>query len=145
MTTRRPHDLAARAAEILGNDDSLLTAAHARLGERVHAAVILDVDAGILSALLPHRNAEQLLLAVTDDDVYLLECQRRTLAPKVGGVRHRVARTNLIVGWQRRRVSITAELSCPEQQLHIVATARPGPSAERVIGLLMNSELERYA
>ena len=145
MTTRRPHRLAARAAAILGNDDALLTAARARLGERVHAAVILDVGAGILSALLPRRSAEQLLLAVTDDDIYLLECQRRTLAPKVGGVRHRVPRASLVATWKRRRVAITAELSCPDQQLHIVATTRPGPSADRVIGLLMNSELERYA
>ena len=114
MTTRRPHRLAARAAAILGNDDALLTAARARLGERVHAAVILDVGAGILSALLPRRSAEQLLLAVTDDDIYLLECQRRTLAPKVGGVRHRVPRASLVATWKRRRVAITAELSCPE-------------------------------
>jgi hypothetical protein len=144
MTTRRPHPLARRAAAIVGNDDTLLEAAQARLGERVHAAVILDVGAGTLHALLPRRRAEQLLLAVTDDDVYLLACRRRTLAPMLGAVRHRVARESLIATWQRQRLAITAELSCPDQQLHIVATTRPGPSADRVIGLLMNSELERY-
>jgi hypothetical protein len=145
MTTHHPHPLARRAAAIVGNDDTLRAAAQARLGERVHAAVILDVGAGALHALLPRRGAERLLLAVTDDDVYLLECRRRTLAPRLGGVRHRVARASLIATWQRRRLAIRAELSCPAQQLHIVATARLGPSADRVIGLLMNSELERYA
>ena len=59
MTTRRPHRLARRAAAILGNDDTLLTAAQARLGERVHAAVILDVGAGTLrrAASAPPRRA----------------------------------------------------------------------------------------
>ena len=135
----------ARAAAILGNDDALLTAARARLGERVHAAVILDVGAGILSALLPRRTLSS---CCSPSPTTTSTCwsasgarSRRRSAGSATAYREPAS----IATWKRRRVAITAELSCPDQQLHIVATTRPGPSADRVIGLLMNSELERYA
>lgn len=145
MSARRPHRLARAAAAIVGSDDALRAAIGARVGERVDAAVILDVDAGALEVLLPRRHTHQLLLAVGDEHVWLLDCRRRTLAERPGAVRHRVPRTELLVTSRRRRLDVHVELSWPAGGLFIAAGARRGPATDHVIGLLLADDLERHA
>ena len=145
VSARRAHRLARAAAAIVGSDDALRAAVGARVGERVDAAVILDVDAGALEVLLPRRHTAQLLLAVGDEHVWLLDCRRRTLAERPGAVRHRVPRSELLVTSRRRRLDVHVELSWPAGELFIAAGAQRGPATDRVIGLLLADDLERHA
>jgi hypothetical protein len=82
-------------------------------------------------------------MAITDLDVYLLDCRRTTLGPRVGGVVDHLPRMGLVSHWQHRRLDIRAELSWPESHVYLTARARPGEQTDRAIGLLMSSELER--
>jgi hypothetical protein len=131
------------AAALAGSDDWLLEVAQARIGRPVHAATVLAVGAGPLSGLRAGR-AEHVVLAVTDEHVYLLDYRRRTLGPRVGGVLSHLPRSGLVAQWQRRRLGVRAELSWPEEHVFLTANARPGPQTDLAIGLLMGSELERY-
>ena len=144
MTPARQQRFARVAGAIVGTDETLLNATQARIGRHVHAATILQLGTRTIDALLPRRDSEQILLAITDEHVYLLECQRRTLAPQIGAVLEHLPRNGLVATWKRRRLNVKAELSWPEQHVFISATARPGAHTDHVIGLLMGSELERY-
>ena len=121
---------------------SLADAAQARIGRPVHAAIVLELGARGPAALLGGRS-EPVVLAITDLDVYLLDCRRTTLGPRVGGVVDHLPRMGLVSQWQHRRLDIKAELSWPEAHVYLTATTRPGEQTDRAIGLLMSSELER--
>jgi hypothetical protein len=121
---------------------SLADAAAARIGRPVHAAIVLELGARGPAALLGGRS-EPMVLAITDLDVYLLDCRRTTLGPRVGGVVDHLPRMGLVSQWQHRRLDVKAELSWPEAHVYLTARARPGEQTDRAIGLLMSSELER--
>ena len=121
---------------------SLTEAAQARIGCRVHAAIVLELGPRGPAALLGTRS-EPVLMAITDGDVYLLDCRRTTLGPRVGGVVDHLPRTGLVSQWKRRRLDVRAELSWPHAHVYLTATTRPGPQTDLAIGLLMSSELER--
>jgi hypothetical protein len=127
---------------LLGAQTSLADAAQARIGRPVHAAIVLELGARGPNALLGAR-AERVLLAVTDIDVYLLDCWRTTLGPRVGGVIDHLPRTGLVSQWHHRRLDVKAELSWPEAHVYLTARARRGRQTDHAIGLLMGSELER--
>lgn len=127
---------------LLPSRRSLADAAQARIGHRVHAAIVLEPGRGGALALLGRR-VEPVLLAITETDVYLLNCRRTTFGPRVGGVCDHLPRTGLVSQWQRRRLAVTAELSWPDEHVYLTARTRPGPQTDLVIGLLMSSELER--
>jgi len=132
------------AGALAGSDEWLLQVVQSRIGRPVHAATVLSVGAGALRGLIAGR-AEHLVLAVTDEHVYLLDYRRRTLAPRVGGVIGHLPRAGLVAQWQRRRLDVKAELSWPEEHVFLTGRARLGAQTDRAIGLLMGSELERYA
>jgi hypothetical protein len=131
------------AGALAGSDDWLLQVTQARIGRPVHAATVLAVGAGALRGLIAGR-PEHLVLAVTDEHVYLLEYRRRTFAPRVGGVVTHLPRSGLVAQWQRRPLDVKAELSWPDEHVFLTGRARPGAQTDRAIGLLMGSELERY-
>jgi hypothetical protein len=122
---------------------SLAEAAEARIGQRVHAAIVLEL--GRRSALAPLGRSQPVLLAITDVDVYLLDCRSTTLGPRVGGVIDHLPRTELVSHWHVRRVDVKAELSWPDAHVYFTARARHGPQTDLAIGLLMSSEFERGA
>jgi hypothetical protein len=122
---------------------SLADAAQARIGRPVHAAIVLELGARRPAALLGGRS-DPMVLAITDLDVYLLECRRTTLGPRVGGVVDHLPRMGLVSQWEHRRLDVKAELSWPEVHVYLTARARPGEQTDRAIGLLMSSELERH-
>jgi hypothetical protein len=127
---------------LLGAPASLAEAAQARIGLPVHAAIVLELGARRPTSLMGTRS-ERVLLAVTDSDVYLLDCRRTTLGPRVGGVIDHLPRTGLVSQWQHRRLDVKAELSWPESHVYLIARARRGEQTDRAIGLLMTSELDR--
>jgi hypothetical protein len=134
----RPRDAIARARA----RGSLAEAAQARIGRRVHVAIVLELGARGSAGLLRARG-EPMLLAITDTDVYLLDCRRTTFGLRVGGVLDHLPRTGLVSQWRQRRLAVTAELSWPEAHVYLTARTRSGPDTDRAIGLLMSSELER--
>ena len=136
--SRRQMPLALRAPM------SLADAAQARIGRPVHAAIVLDIGARGPSVLLGGRS-EQVVLAITDLDVYLLDCRRTTLGPRVGGVVDHLPRTGLVSQWHHRRLQVKAELSWPEAHVYLTARARPGQQTDHAIGLLMSSQFDRGA
>lgn len=121
---------------------SLADAAQARIGRPVHAAIALELGARGPTALLGARS-EQMLLAITDLDVYLLDCRRTTLGPRVGGVIDHLPRAGLVSRWHHRRLAVKAELSWPEAHVYLTGRARPGQQTDHAIGLLMSSEFDR--
>ena len=143
MPRGRNERVARLAGALAGSDDWLLHSSQARIGRPVHAATVLTVGAGALRGVLGGRS-EHLVLAVTDEHVYLLDYRSRTFAPRVGGVVGHLPRTGLVAQWQRRRLAVKAELSWPEEHVFVTGRARPGAQTDRAIGLLMGSELERY-
>jgi hypothetical protein len=134
--SRRQMPLALRAPM------SLADAAQARIGRPVHAAIVLDIGARGPTVLLGGRS-EQVVLAITDLDVYLLACRRTTLGPRVGGVVDHLPRTGLVSQWHHRRLQVKAELSWPEAHVYLTARARPGQQTDHAIGLLMSSQFDR--
>jgi hypothetical protein len=144
MPGARNERLARIVGALAGSDEWLLQVAQARIGRPVHAALVLSVGAGAPRALATGCR-EHLVLAVSDEHVYLLDYRQRTFAPRVGGVVAHLPRSGLVAHWQRRRLGMTAELSWPEEHVFVAARARPGPQTDLAIGLLMSSELERYA
>jgi hypothetical protein len=143
MARARNERVARIAGALAGSDDWLLEASQARIGRPVHAATVLTVGAGVLRGLLGAQS-EQLVLAVCDEHVYLLDYRARTFAPRVGGVVTHLPRTGLVAQWQRRGLDVKAELSWPEEHVFVTGRARPGAQTDLAIGLLMGSELERY-
>jgi hypothetical protein len=135
---RLPH----AADSFLRSRMSLAEAAQARIGRRVHAAIVLELGVRGPAALLGGRSAP-MLMAITDDHVYLLHCRRTTLGPRVGGVVDHLPRDELVSHWQRRRMDVKAHLSWPEAHVYLTATTRPGPQTDLAIGLLLSSEFER--
>ena len=121
---------------------SLADAAQARIGRPVHAAIVLELGARRPAALLGARS-EPMVLAITDLDVYLLDCRRTTFGPRVGGVVDHLPRMGLVSQWHHRRLQVKAELSWPEAHVYLTARARPGQQTDRAIGLLMSSQFER--
>lgn len=121
---------------------SLAEAAQARIGRPVHAAIVLDLGARGPAALLGGRS-DPMVMAITDLDVYLLDCRRTTLGPRVGGVVDHLPRVGLVSQWHHRRLEVKAELSWPESHVYLTARTRPGEQTDRAIGLLMSSELHR--
>ena len=120
---------------------SLADAAQARIGRPVHAAIVLEL--GTRGPALLRARGEPVVLAITDLDVYLLDCRRTTLGPRVGGVVDHLPRMGLVSQWHHRRLDVKAELSWPEAHVYLTARTRPGEQTDRAIGLLMSSELER--
>jgi hypothetical protein len=130
------------AAALHRSRRSLAETAQARIGRPVHAAIVLELGARGPAALLGGRG-EPVVMAITDLDVYLLDCRRTTLGPRVGGVVDHLPRMGLVSQWHHRRLDIKAELSWPESHVYLIARARPGEQTDRAIGLLMSSELDR--
>jgi hypothetical protein len=120
---------------------SLSDAAQARIGRPVHAAIVLEL--GRRGPVLLGARREPMVLAITDLDVYLLDCRRTTLGPRVGGVVDHLPRVGLVSQWEHRRLDVKAELSWPEAHVYLTARTRPGQQTDRAIGLLLSSELER--
>jgi hypothetical protein len=127
---------------LLGSRLSLADAAQARIGRPVLAAIVLELGNRGPGALLGARG-ETIVLAITDLDVYLLDCRRTTLGPRVGGVFDHLPRMGLVSRWHHRRLDVKAELSWPEAHVYLTARTRPSQQTDRAIGLLMSSEFDR--
>jgi hypothetical protein len=123
-----------------GSQEWLLDNGRAIIGRAVHSATVLAVDGGPLGAAA--RHGELLVVAITDDEVYLLDYRARTVAPSVGAIVRHLPRSGVVVQWRRRLLDVKIELSWPDQHVFLSGGASPGSQTDRVLGQLMSSELE---
>lgn len=133
--------LARIASPTRGPGEWLLDNARVRVGRDVRGATVLALDGGPLGAAA--RRGEQLVIAITDDEVYLLDYRARTLAPSLGAVVRRLPRKGVVVQWRRRVLDIEVELWWPERNVFLTGKACLGSRTDRVLGQLMSSELEQ--
>jgi hypothetical protein len=107
--------------------------AERRIGRPVHVAVPLLVDRRPGAPV-------RLLVALSDDTVYLLELRG---SRNVGGVTAALPRTELVAHFHRRLRRLRAELSWPDRQAFIAGRLTPGAAADELIGLVTADELEQ--
>jgi hypothetical protein len=119
----------------------LLENARSRIGRDVQSAAVIVVDDGPLGAAA--WRGERLVIAVTDDEVYLLDYRPRTFTPSLGCVVRQLPRSGVLVRWRRRLVDIKVEFSWPKQHVFLTGTACLDAQTDRVLGQLMSSELEQ--
>lgn len=86
------------------------------------------------------------VLALTGEDLYLLDCWSTRAGSRVGGVRLCVPRVGLMVTWQRGLFRLKAELwtawTRDYNHTFIGGWTRPSAEAERLFGLLTAGEFE---
>jgi hypothetical protein len=126
-----------------GSHDWLLENARSRIGRDVHGATVLVIDSGLFGAAT--RPGQRLVIAITDDDVYLLVYRARTLAPSLGGVVRHLPRAGVVVQWRHCLLNVNVELAWPAQHVFLTGQACPGSQTDSVLGQLMSSELDRSA
>jgi hypothetical protein len=119
----------------------LLENARSRIGRDVQSAAVILVDDGPLGAAA--WRGERLVIAITDDEVYLLDYRARTFTPSFGSVVRQLPRSGVLVQWRRRVLDIRVELSWPKQHVFLTGTACLDSQTDRVLGQLMSSEFEQ--
>lgn len=113
-----------------------------RVGAPVLAAIpfTLTEDGG--GSTCPMR----CVLALTGEDLYLLDCRSTLLSSRVVGVRWRVPRVGLMATWQRGLFRLKAEMwtawTRDYNHMFIGGWTRPTSEAERLFGLLTTGEFE---
>jgi hypothetical protein len=128
--------------------DTLATACERRLGRIVHVASIFDLHriscpAGSLKTRKPPR----VVLALTDEDIWLIELHHWVVGFCVGAVMGRFPRRGLVAHWRHRRWAWPAvwksELSWPDSAIYVEGALIGGEDADRIMGLLAFDELHR--
>jgi hypothetical protein len=120
---------------------SLANGTQSRIGLPVLAAVPLTVTRTGFDEW--QRKGDVLVLALTAEQVYLLELYGSLLRSRVGGVVDSLPREGLVLSWDRRWMRIRAELSWPDLPAYIAGWTRPGPEADKLFGLLTTDAFER--
>jgi hypothetical protein len=119
-----------------------------RLGQIVHAAATLDLRRFSCPAgSLKPRKAERMVVALTDEEVWLLELRYRVMGFMVGVPLCQLPRRVLVANWRRRRfrwpAAWQAEFCWPYQAVFIEGDLVDAEDAERIMGLLTADELDR--
>lgn len=112
--------------------------AQERIGQHVLAAVPFIVTNEAVGQVTR-------VLAVTDEDVYLLGGRHTSFGTFVHGVVERLPRTGLVVRWRPGPFRLRADLSWPRlapMPVYLRGWTRPSPNAERLFGLLMVGAFE---
>jgi hypothetical protein len=119
-----------------------------RLGQIVHLAATLELRRFSCPAgSLKPRKAERMVVALTDEEFWLLELRYRMFGLTVGAPLCQLPRPVLVANWRRRRFCWPAvwqaEFSWPYLATFIEGDLVNGEDAERLMGLLAADELDR--
>ena len=126
-------------------EESLALACERRLGQVVLAASTLNVHRVVSPAgNLRPRHPLRLALAMTDEDLWLLEFRYWIVGFDVGAVLCRFPRRGLVGQWCHRwwgwPAVWKAELSWPALATYVVGSLLWGDDADRIMGLLAADE-----
>jgi hypothetical protein len=126
------------AAAAIARRPSLCVKARSRIGRPV-------VAAGVLHTRPRQRRRDarmQLLVAITDEHIFVLEYRARMLSVTVGRVLEDLPRAGVVAQWQQRRLipGVRVELSWPHEHVFLTGTLRPGPDTDALLGQLASDE-----
>jgi hypothetical protein len=129
-------------------DEKLATACEQRLGRVVDVASTFNLRlvASPAGNFKP-RKSVRVVVALTKDDIWLLELGYWVVGFKVGAALCRFPRPGLVSQWHHRLWAWPAvwkaELSWPDLATFVVGSMIGGDDANRLIGLLVADELDR--
>jgi hypothetical protein len=87
------------------------------------------------------------VMALTDQNVWLLELRRSVLGVRVGRALGCCPRRGLVAHWRHCRWAwpnvYQAELSWPERATYIEGSLMGGPDSDGLLGILLSDELNR--
>lgn len=132
----------------VATDTTLAIACERRLGRIVDGASMFDLHrlATPAGSLKPSRPLSA-VIALTDDDLWLLECRFWVVGFNVNRVLGRCPREGAVAYWRHRWWAWPdvwkAELSWPERASYIEGTLMAGSDADRLMGLLASDEFGR--
>jgi hypothetical protein len=96
---------------------------------------------------LKPRKPRRVVLALTDQDIWLLEFRHWGIGFTIGAVRGRLPRDGLVAHWRHRRwiwpAVWRAELSWPDSATYVEGEMITGDDADRIMGLLASDSLLR--
>jgi hypothetical protein len=122
-------------------EDKLALTCERRLGQVVRAASTFNLHrvASPAGNLKP-RNPLRLVLAMTDEDLWLLELRYWVVGFDVGAALCRFPRPGLVTDWRHRwwgwPAVWKAQLSWPALATYVAGSVIGGDDADRIIGLL---------
>jgi hypothetical protein len=145
---RKAHDRQLHTVVAAQTTKNLVTACEHRLGLVVSASSPFELrricsPAGSLKLCRPLST----VMALTDQDVRLLELRRSVLGVRLGRALGCCPRRGLVAHWAQSRWAWPhvwkAELSWPTQATYIEGSVVSGPDTDRLLGLLLSDELSR--
>ncbi len=128
-------------------EHKLSLACEQRLGRVVDVAstVSLQRVTSPFGSLKPGKSL-RVVLALTEDDLWLLEFRYWALGFDVGGVLCRFPRAGLVSQWRHRSWAWPAvwkaEMSWPELATYVTGSLLGGDDANRIMGLLAADEFD---
>lgn len=129
-------------------DEKLARACEGRLGRVVDVASTFDLRlAASPAGNFKPRKPLSLVVALTENDLWLLDFGYWVVGFEVGAVLCRFPRHSLVSRWRHRwwgwPAVWKAELSWPELATYVVGSLIGGDDANRIIGLLAVDEFDR--
>jgi hypothetical protein len=135
------------SSQVSPSDLRLVVACEQRLAQRVHVTCPFDLRRLMspVGGLQPRRSC-RVAVALTDEDIWLLELRRRLASVGVGAVLGHFPRRGLVAqfrkqGWPAPR-GWTAEFCWPATATYVEGVIYASADAELIIGLLAADELE---
>jgi hypothetical protein len=128
-------------------DHKLARACEQRLGRIVDVATVFNLKrvTSPVGACRPRRPL-RVVLALTEDDLWLLEFRYWTVGFDVGAALCRFPRLGVISQWSHRAwawpAAWKAELSWPELGTYVVGSLIGGDDADRIMGLMAADEFD---
>jgi len=130
-------------------EKSLALSCERRLGELVRAASTFNLHriASPAGSLKPHKPL-RVVLAMTDEEVWLLEFEYWVVGFDVGAALCRFPRGDLVSQWRHRwwawPTVWKTKLSWPGLRIYVVGSLIGGDDADQIIGLLTADEFASF-
>lgn len=129
-------------------EQTLATACERRIGQEVRVASTLRLRrVSSPDGRIKARKREEVVIALTESDLWFLEYRYWVFGFRVGGVLARWPRRSAVAHWRHRWWAWPAvwrlELSCPAGPFYVEGDLMSGPDADAMIGLMACDDLER--
>jgi hypothetical protein len=132
----------------VATEEALVRACERRLGRVVEVAATFDLRRlAVPGCTLKPRKAKEVVIALTDEQIWLLDVRDWAVWFSVGRVLGHLPRRGVVAHWYRRwwawPTVWRAELSWPESSTYVEGSLPSCKDTERLIGLMTMDELGR--
>jgi hypothetical protein len=132
----------------LPNEQTLAIACERRIGYEVRAASTFELRCvSARGVRTKPRRREQIVIALTDHDLWFLEYRYRVVGFTIGSVLTHWPRCAVIAAWRHRRWAWPSvwrlELSWPGRAFYIEGDLMSGQDADALIGLMACDDFDR--